>query len=224
MPVAGTPTINDFGWFPDPGFVNVGDPVLYHRPSQSSYSKMPARPLHRQQLAFRGVSRVVKRADKKDHPVLQMGPFSTPRFVREQPFTPVVCRPEDLRFGLPSPLPWKPSVFPEHWCRLAHAHHHHHPIGNIREQPATVTPENKLTERDRIFMWVVTLLMDHYLDDELHELTDQEIDDVWAMRGQCPPFAREMDLTFESASEPVGITPIVVLGYTLAQMDGLLYY
>lgn len=222
MPVAGTPTINDFGWFPDPGFVSVGDPVLYHRPSQSSYSKIPARPSHRHSLAFRGVSRVVKRADKKDHPVLQMGPFSTPRFEREQPFAPIVCRP-DLRFGLPSPPPWKPSRLPVHWCRLAH-YHHRRPIGNTCTQPVTVTPEDKLTERDRIFMWVVTLLMDHYLEDELHELTEQEMDDVWAMRDQCPPFARELDLTFDTKSEPVRITPIVVLGYTTTQMDGLLYY
>jgi hypothetical protein len=212
-------TLFDLSSFPYPGELGVGDPVWYDPKKRTSYQKIPAYP----KVIFRGVSRTVKHAHVRDHPVLQMGPFTTPRFVQEQPFLPLTCSPQTHGMFRSPPQPmWTRCNHSIEWCRLAHAYHWRPwPTDDSwQRMPQDVTFEDQLTDADRIFMWVVARLLQRPNDD----FTAQELEQMYSMRHTPHPIAHDFDLRFDRPAPQPPLTPIVSLGYTASQLDALLYY
>lgn len=204
MPIAGHPTLNDIGYFPYPQIVEVGDPIFETLKKPHCYTKIPV-----ESSRFKGVSRVAKRADSQFSPVLQMGPFSTRRFLREQPFMPITVHPQ----GFAGPLlpNWVPSAHSEQWCRLGAAFHNRPYMGRL--QPPTPLTEDQLSQEDKLFCKVVYCL-----------LAGAPINPVDLDIMPVPVEALDFGLTFTSPTFPRMPMPITTLGYFDKQMDAILYY
>lgn len=205
MPIEGRPTLNDIGYFPYPHVVDVGDPIFETLQKPQCYAKIPASGLSR----FKGVSRVAKRADALFSPVLQMGPFSTRRFRREQAFLPITVHPQ----GFAGPLlpPWKKSDHPEKWCKLAAAFHGRPYEG--RFQPMNPLAEEDLSEDDKLFCKVVYCLME-----------GSPVDAANLQWMPVPLITLDFCLKYQSPVKQRLPLPIVVLGYFDKQMDAMLCY
>ncbi len=217
-PVSTHRTLFDLSSFPYPGEVGVGDPVWYDPKKRSSYQKIPASP----HVVFRGVSRTVKHTHVRDHPVLQMGPFTTPHFVPEQPFLPLTCSPQTQGLFRSPLLPvWIRCNHPREWCQLAHAYHWRPwPAHDWQRMPREATFADQLTEEDCIFMWVVARLLQRPDDNFL----PQELEQLYTLRRTPHPIAHDFDLRFNRPDPKAPSTPIVALKYTESQLDALLYY
>lgn len=204
MPIAGHPTLNDIGYFPYPQVVEVGDPIFETLKKPSCYAKIPV-----DSSRFKGVSRVAKAAHSQFSPVLQMGPFSTRRFLREQPFMPITVHPE----GFAGPLlpSWVPSAHSERWCRLGAAFHNRPYLGRL--QPPTPLTVDQLSEEDKLFCKVVYCL-----------LTGAPINPLNLGIMPVPVEALDFGLTFSSPVFPRMALSITTLGYYDKQMDAILYY